>query len=134
MARLNWTDQSIEDLINIADFIAKDSFKYSVIQLKRIRERAKLHPSRLSSPFIFLPHATLWVFDFCLYTFVFCLNILFYRPAPSFPQNLRYPEFGRAFMQLRVFEVCLKKSSKSVFGARSSQYRQVSSLKFTRPR
>jgi toxin ParE1/3/4 len=42
MARLNWTDQSIEDLINIADFIAKDSVKYSVIQLKRIRERAKL--------------------------------------------------------------------------------------------
>jgi toxin ParE1/3/4 len=47
MARLNWTDQSIEDLINIADFIANDSVKYSVIQLKRIRERAKLlrkHP------------------------------------------------------------------------------------------
>ena len=42
MARLNWTDQSIEDLINITDFIAKDSVKYSVIQLKRIRERAKL--------------------------------------------------------------------------------------------
>ena len=42
MARLNCTDQSIEDLINITDFIAKDSVKYSVIQLKRIRERAKL--------------------------------------------------------------------------------------------
>lgn len=42
MARLNWTDQSIEDLINITDFIAKDSVKYSAIQLKRIRERAKL--------------------------------------------------------------------------------------------
>jgi HTH-type transcriptional regulator / antitoxin HigA len=42
MARLNWTDLSIEDLINIAEFISKDSVKYSVIQIKRIRERAKL--------------------------------------------------------------------------------------------
>ncbi len=42
MARLNWTDLSIEDLINIAEFISKDSVRYSVIQIKRIRERAKL--------------------------------------------------------------------------------------------
>ena len=42
MARLNWTDLSIEDLINIAKFISKDSVKYSVIQINRIRERAKL--------------------------------------------------------------------------------------------
>jgi len=42
MARLNWTDLSIEDLINIAEFISKDSPKYSVIQIKRIRERAKI--------------------------------------------------------------------------------------------
>ena len=42
MARLNWTEQSIDDLINIAEFIAKNSAKYSVIQIKRIRERAKL--------------------------------------------------------------------------------------------
>jgi toxin ParE1/3/4 len=42
MARLNWTDLSIEDLINIAEFISKDSVKYSEIQIKRIRERAKL--------------------------------------------------------------------------------------------
>jgi len=42
MARLNWTDLSIEDLINIAEFISKDSHKYSVIQIKRIRERAKI--------------------------------------------------------------------------------------------
>jgi len=42
MARLNWTEQSIDDLINIAEFIAKDSIKYSVIQINRIRERAKL--------------------------------------------------------------------------------------------
>lgn len=42
MVRLNWTDQSIDDLINIGEFIAKDSPKYSVIQVKRIRERAKI--------------------------------------------------------------------------------------------
>jgi toxin ParE1/3/4 len=42
MARLNWTELSINDLINIADFISKDSAKYSVIQIKRIRERARL--------------------------------------------------------------------------------------------
>lgn len=42
MARLNWTDLSIEDLINIAEFISKDSPKYSVIQIKRIRERIKI--------------------------------------------------------------------------------------------
>jgi toxin ParE1/3/4 len=42
MARLNWTDLSIEDLTNIAEFISKDSPKYSVIQIKRIRERAKI--------------------------------------------------------------------------------------------
>ena len=41
MVRLNWTDQSVDDLINIAEFIARDSVKYSVIQVKRIRERAK---------------------------------------------------------------------------------------------
>ena len=42
MVRLNWTEQSIDDLINIAEFIAKDSSKYSVIQVKRIRERVRL--------------------------------------------------------------------------------------------
>ena len=42
MAKLNWTDQSIDDLINIAEFIEKNSEKYAVIQTKRIRERAKI--------------------------------------------------------------------------------------------
>jgi len=42
MVKLNWTDQSVADLINIAEFIAKDSMKYSVIQVKRIRERVKI--------------------------------------------------------------------------------------------
>jgi len=42
MAYLNWTDQSVEDLINIGEFISKNSLKYSVIQVKRLRERAKI--------------------------------------------------------------------------------------------
>jgi plasmid stabilization system protein ParE len=48
MVRLNWTDQSIDDLINIAEFIAKDSVKFSAIQVKRIRERAKILRNHLS--------------------------------------------------------------------------------------
>ena len=42
MACLNWTDLAIDDMINIAEFISKDSVKYSGIQIKRIRERARL--------------------------------------------------------------------------------------------
>jgi plasmid stabilization system protein ParE len=37
MARLNWTDQAILDLVNIADFIAKDSVRYAKITVTRIR-------------------------------------------------------------------------------------------------
>ena len=37
MACLNWTDQSIIDLVNIADFIAKDSVSYAKISVSRIR-------------------------------------------------------------------------------------------------
>lgn len=42
MARLNWTELSIDDLTNIAEFISKDSVKYATIQIKRIRERARI--------------------------------------------------------------------------------------------
>ncbi len=41
MARLNWTDQSISDLINISEFIAKDSPKYAKITVDKIRLSAK---------------------------------------------------------------------------------------------
>jgi plasmid stabilization system protein ParE len=37
MARLNWTDQAILDLVNIADSIAKDSVRYAKITVTRIR-------------------------------------------------------------------------------------------------
>lgn len=41
MARLNWTDQSISDLINISEFIAKDSPKYAKITIGKIRLSAR---------------------------------------------------------------------------------------------
>ena len=41
MARLNWTDQALGDLVNIADFIAKDSARYAKITITRIRIAAR---------------------------------------------------------------------------------------------
>jgi addiction module RelE/StbE family toxin len=41
MAKLNWTNQSKNDLISIAEYIAQDSVKYAKIQVRRIRDRAK---------------------------------------------------------------------------------------------
>ena len=41
MARLNWTDQSVVDLTNIADFIAKDSVRYAKITVLRFRTAAR---------------------------------------------------------------------------------------------
>jgi addiction module RelE/StbE family toxin len=41
MAKLNWTSQSKNDLISIAEFIAQDSRKFARIQVQRIRERAR---------------------------------------------------------------------------------------------
>ena len=37
MARLNWSDQAILDLLSIAEFIAKDSARYAKITVARIR-------------------------------------------------------------------------------------------------
>jgi addiction module RelE/StbE family toxin len=47
MVKLNWTSQSKNDLIAIAEFIAQDAKKYARIQLHRIRARARqiaIHP------------------------------------------------------------------------------------------
>ena len=41
MAGLNWTDQAVNDLIGIADFIAKDSKKFAKITVSKIRTSAK---------------------------------------------------------------------------------------------
>ena len=41
MARLNWTDQAIDDLNKIAAYIAIDSPTYAEIHIGRLRERAR---------------------------------------------------------------------------------------------
>lgn len=42
MAEVIWTDQAIEDINNIAEFIAKDSFKYAQIQVGKFFDLALL--------------------------------------------------------------------------------------------
>ena len=47
MVKINWTDQSIEDIDSIAEFISTDSLKYAKIQVQRFFERVdvlKSHP------------------------------------------------------------------------------------------
>lgn len=41
MVKINWTPQSQNDLISIAEFIAQDSKKYAKLHIKRIRERVR---------------------------------------------------------------------------------------------
>ncbi|MFH0892915.1 MAG: type II toxin-antitoxin system RelE/ParE family toxin [Bacteroidota bacterium] len=49
MVEINWSFQSIEDINNIAEYIAKDSKKYAVLQTERIFSRvAILEKSPLS--------------------------------------------------------------------------------------
>lgn len=48
MATLNWTEQAIEDLVSIAEYISRDSVKYARRQVSIIRQRTKLitsHPN-----------------------------------------------------------------------------------------
>jgi len=42
MVKVIWTDQSIDDINNIAEFIAKDSFKYAQIQVNTFFDLALL--------------------------------------------------------------------------------------------
>lgn len=39
MVEINWTEQSLDDINNIAEFIAKDSVKYANIQVELFFER-----------------------------------------------------------------------------------------------
>ena len=39
MVKINWTDQAASDLVNIAEFIGKDSKKYARLTVRNIRER-----------------------------------------------------------------------------------------------
>ena len=42
MVRLNWTPRSLKDLDSIAEYISEDSVKYAIIQVRRIRNKAKI--------------------------------------------------------------------------------------------
>jgi toxin ParE1/3/4 len=47
MVRISWTDQALNDIDNIANFIEKDSLKYAKIQVNRFFEKVKVlktHP------------------------------------------------------------------------------------------
>ncbi len=47
MVRVNWTDQALDDIENIAQFIEKDSPKYAHIQVQRFFDKVKIletHP------------------------------------------------------------------------------------------
>jgi len=42
MVEVKWTDQSIDDINNIAEFIAKDSVKYAQLQVRIFFETCKI--------------------------------------------------------------------------------------------
>ncbi len=42
MVRVNWTDQAVNDLKDIAEYISKDSKSYAKIQIQRIRQRTHI--------------------------------------------------------------------------------------------
>lgn len=41
MVEVNWTDQALQDIDNIAEFISKDSLKYAKIQVQLIFDRVE---------------------------------------------------------------------------------------------
>ena len=42
MVEVNWTDQSLDDIQNIAEYIAKDSESYAKIQVQRFFSRIEI--------------------------------------------------------------------------------------------
>ncbi|WP_339868811.1 type II toxin-antitoxin system RelE/ParE family toxin [uncultured Algoriphagus sp.] len=42
MVRVNWTNQAVNDLKEIAEYISKDSKRYAKIQIQRIRQRTHI--------------------------------------------------------------------------------------------
>ena len=42
MVRIKWTDQAVNDLKDIAEYISKDSKRYARLQIQRIRERTQI--------------------------------------------------------------------------------------------
>ena len=41
MVEVNWTDQALQDIDNIAEFISKDSLKYAQIQVQLFLDRVE---------------------------------------------------------------------------------------------
>lgn len=51
VVEVKWTTQALDDIENIANFIAKDSEHYAVVQTERFFEKARIletHPSSWS--------------------------------------------------------------------------------------
>ena len=46
MVEIRWTEQALEDINNIAEFIAKDSVKYAKIQVSRFFDGAEILKSQ----------------------------------------------------------------------------------------
>jgi len=42
MVEVNWTDQALQDIDNIAEFISKDSIKYASIQSKLFFDKVEI--------------------------------------------------------------------------------------------
>lgn len=42
MVEVNWTDQALKDIENVAEYIAKDSLKFAAIQVKIFFDRVKI--------------------------------------------------------------------------------------------
>lgn len=49
MVQLNWTNQAINDLKNIADYISLDSVRYARLQIKKIRMRTDILKTQMHS-------------------------------------------------------------------------------------
>ena len=49
MVQINWTNQSLEDLKNIFDYISNDSKIYAKLQIIKLRNRVKILKSQIYS-------------------------------------------------------------------------------------
>ncbi len=49
MVRINWTDQAVADLREIADYISRDSKNYARLQVQRLKSRTQILKSNPSA-------------------------------------------------------------------------------------
>lgn len=47
MVQIKWTEQAVNDLKNIAEYVSKDSVRYAQLQVKRIKLRVKILKSHI---------------------------------------------------------------------------------------